>query len=140
MTYFVPGQDQLGKTGNVARFDTRTPFEDASSWSVFDVNGVNPKAGEFAGAAFDGRFFYLVPNGQGHSGTVARYDTTAQFASASSWSTFDMTSLNPQAAGFFGAAFDGRFVYFVPVFGSVVARFDAKCPPSMPDGYSGSFY
>jgi hypothetical protein len=49
------------------------------------------------------------------------------------------------AKGYAGALFDGRYLYFVPtgdgtVGSGLVARFDAKSPPSMPSFYSGSFY
>jgi len=67
------------------------------------------------GAAFDGRFVYLVP----HSKAIAmRYDTQGgPLAGKAAWSSFDLSTLTPADAGtpsFSGAGFDGRFVYFVP--------------------------
>ncbi len=51
----------------------------------------------------------------------------------------DAMTINASAVGFVGAVFDGRFLYLVPTRG-VVARFDAKTPPSLPVGYAhGSF-
>jgi hypothetical protein len=128
--------------GIVARFDTTSSsgFASPASWTVFDVRTLNPGAGGFLGAAFDGRFLYLVANYNGApSGILARFDTTsaAGFASAASWTFFDMSTLNAGARGYYGAAFDGRFVYFVPNDtagggSGMVARFDARTPPAMP--------
>jgi hypothetical protein len=86
---------------------------------------------------------YLVPeaNSSGLDGVVARYDTQASFTTVGSWSTFDTATLNANAITFAGAVFDGRYVYLVPSGAGIVARFDAKSPPSMPKlpAFSGSF-
>ncbi len=96
---------------------------------------------QFAGATFDGRFVYLVPSTPGF-GVAARYDTLSTFASDCAWSTVDLTQLDPAASFYFGAVFDGQYVYFVPRGTALVARFDAKAPPSLPKlpAYNGSFY
>ena len=51
-------------------------------------------------------------------------------------------SSNPAASFYFGAVFDGQYLYFVPRGNGLVARFDAKTPPSMPNlpAFHGSFY
>jgi hypothetical protein len=139
--YLVPHNCFWGG-GVVARYDTQATFTALASWSTFDTTGVNANAKGFAGAAFDGRYVYLVPSDNGAlDGVVARYDTQANFTASASWSTFDTTGVNANAKGFTGAAFDGRYVYLVPQYGGVVARFDAKTPPSMPKlpGWNGSF-
>jgi hypothetical protein len=47
------------------------------------------------------------------------------------WTTFDTTTISPNARGFQGGAFDGRFVYFVPYYrndttpGGMIVRHDA---------------
>jgi hypothetical protein len=145
--YLVPLEKDGGYDGVVTRYDTQAPFANAASWSTFDTTSVNSNAKGFAGAAFDGRYVYLVPYTNAVSptgnavpdGLVARYDTQAPFTTTASWSTFDLAALN--AVGFTGAAFDGRYVYFVPDFAGVVARFDARTPPSMPKlpAFFGSF-
>ena len=106
---------------------------DKAQWSTFDMTTVNANAKGFAGGAFDGRFIYFVPEnnspgfaGNGYDGVVSRYDTQAGFASASAWVTFDVSTVNPAAVGFFGAAFDGRYVYFVPRAGLTVTRYDTQ--------------
>jgi len=141
--YFVPYTGNNYSGGNVARYDTLGDFANTSSWSSFDTAalGVAP-----AGAVFDGRYMYLVPNASsansttGGSGLLARLDTQTSFTDTASWSTFDLTTVNPHAAWFFGGAFDGEHVYLVPGDNSVAIQFDAKTPPSMPSAYHGSFF
>jgi len=74
----------------------------------------------FCGGAFDGKYVYLVP----HGGMAARYDTSTDFRTRSSWSTFAVPQLAPLAMGFYGAGFDGRYTYFVP---NNVAQVGEQC-------------
>jgi hypothetical protein len=143
--YFVPN-DNGSFDGIAARYDTMAGFTTAGSWSAFDLSGVNAGAIGFRGAGFDGRYMYFVPSyNTTFDGLVTRFDTTAGFTTTGSWSTFDMTTVNGAAQGFIGAAFDGRYMYFVPnkntvAYDGVVMRFDAKTPASLPAGYAhGSF-
>ena len=134
-----------GGSGVVARFDTHAPFESQSSWTTFNVATVHIGAKGFHGASFDGRYLYLVPfNNGAFDGVVARYDTTLPFAMGSSWSVFDVASLNFNARGFIGGAFDGRYLYLTPYYNgtpaSVVMRFDAKTPAWLPRGWHASYY
>jgi hypothetical protein len=137
--YAVPGR--VGSPSFLARLDAQGSF--TASWSIFDVTTIRRDLSGFGGAAFDGRYVYLVPHDNGApSGIVARTDTTAvDFKDKSAWSTYDTSSLSADARGFSGAVFDGRYLYFVPKRGAVAARFDAKNPPAMPrlPAFSGSF-
>jgi hypothetical protein len=127
--------------GLTSRYDTTARFSLPGSFATFDVASLEADLKGFLGGAFDGRYVYLAPQTNGAPfGKVARYDTVGAFGVAGSWSWFDTASLAAGAAGSAGALFDGRYVYFVPSTGSVVARFEAKEPASMPSGYSGSFY
>jgi len=129
-TYLVPFE--APGAGVVTRFDTTGSFPNSGAWSVFDLAPLNVSARGFMGAVFDGRFLYLVPenNGTNPDGLVTRYDTTGVFSSTTSWSMFDVASVNASAKGFFGGTFDGRYVYFSPNEGTfpaangTVARFD----------------
>ena len=132
--YLVPNEYDVA-----ARFDTQGPLASAASWTMFDPTTVDPLAKGFCGAGFDGRYVYLVPFADGHGSLLTRYDTQLAFAGAAAWSTFDTTTLGAGVEGFCGAAFDGRYLYLVPAYGGVVARFDARTPPAMPKGFSGSF-
>ena len=60
-----------------------------------------------------------------------RYDTTSNFESPNSWSTFDAgaNGVGVDATGYQGAVFDGKYVYFVPLisnsgFHGEVLRYD----------------
>ena len=119
--YFVPSIGDSGKS-EVLRYDTTANFQSADSWSTFDAGasgvGVDPVG--FAQAIFDGRYVYFVPLKavNGYHGEVLRYDTTANFQSADSWSTFDAgaNGVGVDATGYAGAVFDGKYVYFVPLY------------------------
>jgi hypothetical protein len=121
--YFAPAEERAGPSGRVLRFDTQATFAAAASWSSFDMTTVAVNAKGFKGAVFDGRYVYFVPWASAHdhvsgtttpSGLVIRFDSTASFSDAGSWSSFDATTLSPPAAGFAGATFDGRYIYLPP--------------------------
>jgi uncharacterized membrane protein len=114
--YFVPEYNGA-YSGQVTRYDTTGSFTAAGSYSVFDTTTVNANSKGFVGAVFDGRYVYFVPCSNGaYSGQVTRYDTTGSFTAAGSYSVFDTTTVNANSKGFFGAVFDGRYVYFVPYY------------------------
>jgi hypothetical protein len=116
-------------------FDSGWPFE-PTLWTTFDLTALDPTAAGFAGAVFDGRSVYLVPNvndafdaqvNGGTSGTVARLRADLDgggFADAASWSTFDLTHVNGLATNFMGGAFDGRYLYLAPRGSGIALRFD----------------
>jgi hypothetical protein len=146
--YLVP-HDRNGNgmlDGLVARLDTTMSVGfGGAAWSFFDVSTVNGGARGFSGGAFDGRFVYLVPNSNGtQDGLVARLDTTAPsgFASAGAWSFFDTATLNANAIGFQGAAFDGQYLYLVPYTWprAVVARLDTTASSSFASAGAWSFF
>jgi hypothetical protein len=128
--------------GLIVRYDTETSFTTANSWLVFDAAQVDAKAKGFVGAAFDGRYVYFVPNGgTTPSGTVVRCDIQGDFNELGSWQAFDLTALNSAAQGFFGAVFDGEYLYLIPSQNNVVARFRARSPRATTVPYNGgSFY
>ncbi len=140
--YFVPRFKTVA-----ARLDTlATSFGSKSSWSTYDLSTVTAAdagAPSFAGGAFDGRFVYFVPgaNGAQPLGSVVRYDSWSDFGSACAWSTHDVSQDIAGATSYFGAVFDGQYLYLVPR-GTWVARFEAKTPRAMPNlpGFNGSFY
>lgn len=128
--YLVPFVE-ASPSGKVLRYDTQASLTAAASWTTFDTTTKTANAKGFCGGAFDGRYLYLVPYlsaGGTPGGIVTRYDTQAAFTAGASWSTFDATSLASNAKGFFGATFDGRYVYLAPdVYGTAV-RYDTTAP------------
>jgi hypothetical protein len=127
--YFVPSYNGTSH-GIVARYDTQSSFPTAASWQTFDTTTVNIDSRGFNGGVFDGRYMYFAPHDKtaGFNGVITRYDTQAPFTNASSWSTFDIAALAANAAGFFGARFDGRYIYFVPYVYNTLARYDTQAP------------
>jgi hypothetical protein len=133
--YFVPYSHPDGTIGGtVVRYDTKLPYNSAGSWSSFDVSSLDANATGFVGGQFDGRYLYLVPYGQDTalSGTLARFDTQGSFSDAAAWSTFDTRTINPSSEGFYGATFDGRYLYLSPYadgwgsYNSTMTRYDTK--------------
>ena len=90
------------------------------SWAAFDAgnHGVGYNPDGYVGGVFDGRYVYFAPyhNSTGKHGEVLRYDTSGDFADTSAWTTFDAGShgVGNDPDGYWGAVFDGRYVYFVP--------------------------
>jgi hypothetical protein len=108
--YFVPYEDPAGFHGIVVRYDTQAAFGSSTSWQTFDLTSLNPAMTGFVGAAFDGRFVYIVPTENNYA---VRYDTSQSFASSAAWSYFDV-STPFGGTRFRGASFDGRYVWLVP--------------------------
>jgi len=148
--YFVPYMDDGGSDGRVVRFDSTavdagtkdgsgpadaaapSPFAIPSLWSSFDIATTDDAATGFMGAVFDGTSVFFVPyrnggpvNG-GLSSVLARLRPDAGFSASASWTSLDMTTINGEAVGFAGAAFDGRYVYLAPHVRGVALRFDTQ--------------
>jgi len=121
--YFVPQANDAydaevhgGSDGVIARHQLSVAFSSASNWATFDLTQVNGLADGFLGGAFDGQYVYVVPKS---NGLAVRLDTSASnFATTGSWQAYDTTRTVTADGGasieFGGAAFDGRFVYYVP--------------------------
>jgi hypothetical protein len=131
--YLVPYFNGVSNSGTIARYDTKADFGTPSSWFTFDITSINPAAKGFVRAAFDGRYLYLVPhhNGAAYHGLTARYDTQGGFDAPTSWTTFDMSTVNAGSKGFWGAVFDGRYVYYSPYYNNtahhgLVTRYDTQ--------------
>jgi hypothetical protein len=137
--YFVPTTPNAGTPvdSRFVRFDSQGSFTDAAAWSVF-APGPSATSG-YHTAAFDGRFVYFLPFIETGSSSLLRYDSTQPFTDSASWTYFPLDTFNPNATGFEGMGFDGEYMYFVPRYGHVAARFDTKAPASIPPGFSGSF-
>jgi hypothetical protein len=144
--YFVPNCTYEYWNGLVLRYDSQGTFADKASWSLFDTQTLDYDAGGFIGVAFDGQYLYFAPWGDLSSNTshskatpITRFDTRASFTSASSWMTFDALKVSP-TAGFGGAVFDSRYVYFLPGDyqpGDVVLRYDTKADFASPSSWTG---
>ncbi len=127
-----------GTNAIVVRYARDAGFTSSSAWTTFDTTRIHGRAGGYLGGAFDGRYVYFVPKG---SGLAMRYDTQASFGSPSAWSTYDTArtlELDGSALRFFGGAFDGRFVYFLPndAGSSIAVRYDTLSSFDAPCAWS----
>ena len=145
--YFVPNWNGSAYHGDVLRYDTTQTFNDAGSWTSYDPGahglGTNPTG--YAFAAFDNRYIYFAPhkNSSGYHGEVLRYDTTQSFTSLGSWAAYDpgANGVGTDPDGYFGAVFDGRYVYFSPRYNgssahSEVLRYDTALSFTTPASWS----
>ena len=131
--YFVPRGKNYKYTefqSRIQRYDTHKDFKDSESWEAFDI-GVNQT---HQAAGFDGRYIYLCPgyrinknNKVVSCSNVIRFDTKAPLKDTDSYNFFDVSTVTDIETGNYdGAAFDGRYMYFVPLVSGVIIRYDTK--------------
>ena len=131
--YFVPQDEGTAYHSRVLRYDTRMDFKSAVSWEVYDVGLTH----SYQGVAFDGKYVYFCPGYEGapgatldledkDSGSVVRLDTGGEFKDPASWRIFDVKGIAQGASCFDGGAFDGRYIYFVPLKNGVVLQYDTR--------------
>ncbi len=124
--YFTPRQDGSHDHSRVLRYDVRGAFKNPASWDAYDVG--RPQSSQ--GAGFDGRYLYWPPgyydqSSNKNSGEVIRHDTQADLHDPKAWTWYDAA----ETAGmdnrcYDGAAFDGRYIYFMPLEAQTVLRCD----------------
>ncbi len=129
---FTPRDDSKGYHSRVLRYDTHKDFKSAASWEAHDAHLPH----SHQGVAFDGHHLYFCPGYDGDdgeplnegtlSGKVLRLDMRADFKDPASYRVFDTKALCDDAVCFDGGAFDGRYIYFVPLINGVVAQYDTK--------------
>ena len=130
--YFVPRDDARTYHSRVLRYDMSRPFADPAAWDAHDAE----LAHSHQGVAFDGQYLYFCPgyasipdqplDENRLSGQVLRLDTRADFHEPAAYQTFDTRALGDGAVCFDGGAFDGRYIYFVPLTTGQVVRYDTR--------------
>jgi hypothetical protein len=115
--YYAPS---ASASESFLKFDTKMNFDA----TAFEETPASPMVG-YAGGAFDGAYVYFAPHDGAHA-LMRRYKTGQPFTSASSWEAFDPSMVPGGGRNFFGAAFDGRRVWFIP---------DGDSPSSILMGY-----
>jgi predicted outer membrane protein len=124
--YYVPYSSDT-----FIRFDTQgTSFTTAADWqqmSMSTAQGAAALDNAYFGASFDGRYIYYVPY---NSDTFVRFDTQGtSFTTAADWQKMSMSTAQGAAAldsAYFGASFDGRYIYYVPLNSDTFVRFDTQ--------------
>ena len=135
-------------------FDSSKAINDPTAYQTFVPPGYYLSSmGQQYGwcsSVTDGRFVYYTPLGNpvtGNSGNIFRYDTTQPFSNlatggqTAAWQNFDMqntpanpSGIDPNAAGFQSAAYDGnRYIYFIPFQQTLIVRYDTWNGGSAPD-------
>jgi hypothetical protein len=151
--YVIPN----GSPWTLAAYSTSGQFSDYGSWETCAIGtqlfGGQISGSPYVGAAFDGKRLFIVPYGSpGADGGTTKvpliaFDTTQDLCPSdvnTAYTTFDPTGVDggTNAVGFEGAAFDGKYVYFVPHTSNVAARFEAKSVNTglSPSVYKGSWW
>jgi len=113
-------------TAEILRLDTEGEFNNASSWSFYDLedksisNPPDENPGTFRSAIFDGNYVYFSFS---TDDKIVRYDISSDFDSDDSWEILDFNTISSIASFYDGntngrgweyMAFDGRYVYFAP--------------------------
>lgn len=117
-------------------------------WNHVDLKALNVGTTTFVGAVFDGQYIYFAPSTNANVPTfAARYDTKGGGLTAvAAWRFFDTSLLSPDARGFEGAFFDGRYITFVPFATDAVGhsgrftRFDTKAGRDFTDPVAWSTF
>ena len=111
----------------ILRYDTSASFTTVGSWALINYTSLLSVAQQnFLATIFDGRYMYWITDTQQSTNAVTwlRYDTTATFTSAGSWSSFVLTGVTSVTAGmiFRSPVFDGQYIYVSS--GTLFLRYD----------------
>ena len=102
----------------VSQWAPRSSFDAFSAYDAGSTDGLVTRG--FYGAIFDGRYIYFCPirhreDRTSVHGCVLRYDTHQDFKSPSAYCAYDAGGTDGlHTRGYYGAAFDGRHLYFIP--------------------------
>jgi len=143
--YFLPvGNSSIAPV--IVQYNSALPFNSAASYTVFALTSIGvPSNAGFGGGVFDGRYIYLSPATGNilnpNSSTIVRYDTTGSFNATGSYSTFNIRTIATGLTEYFGAVYDGRYVYFMPYLSTLgtdsgsIMRYDTTLPFSAASSY-----
>lgn len=100
----------------ISQWEILDTFDTFSGFDAGNTDGLDSRA--YFGSVFDGRYIYFAPEHyeehESH-GIVLRYDTHRPFKEPESYSAYDAGKTDGlRTEGYYGAVFDGRYVYFVP--------------------------
>lgn len=118
-----------GNSGVCAQYDSTASFTFPGAWTTFDTKTLPVPAGKaFAGAVLVTYSTPLfVPSQDGVIAVYTENTAPSDFAVASNWVTFDLTTVNPRLKQFYGAVnleFGAKYpIYLVPNKDTVFAAF-----------------
>ena len=102
----------------VSQWAPRADFDAFAAYDAGHTDDLSTRG--YFGAVFDGRYIYFCPvrdqqDRTAVHGRVLRYDTQADFKDSTAWQAYDASYTDGlHTAGFYGGAFDGRYIYFNP--------------------------
>ena len=102
----------------VSQWQPRAALDAFSAYDAGHTDGLVTQG--YFGAVFDGRYTYFCPIRDQNErtsvhGRVLRLDTQADFKDPHAWEAHDASYTDGlHTSGFYGGAFDGRYVYFNP--------------------------
>ncbi len=102
----------------VSKWALRSAMDSFSAFDAGVTDGLITRG--FYGAIFDGQYIYYCPirsreDRRSVHGHVLRYNTHMDFRDPTAYSAYDAGHTDGlRTAGFYGSAFDGRYVYFIP--------------------------
>tara|TARA_Y100001978_G_scaffold82493_1_gene73895 strand:- start:6008 stop:7732 length:1725 start_codon:yes stop_codon:yes gene_type:complete len=102
----------------VSQWHPQTDFSAFTAYDAGRTDGLSTKG--YFGAVGDGRYVYFCPvrdhqDRYSVHGHVLRYDTHGNFKDPDSWAAYDAGHTDGmRTVGFYGGAFDGRYIYFNP--------------------------
>lgn len=140
--YLVPLYNMLNgvevPNGLAVQIDLTQDLSSAAAYKKFDITTLGLSTiGYCDGIAANG-YVYFVPAAQkGHvfNGNFLRYDPSQSFTNSSAWSSFDLTQVNANAAGFQSGAFIYPYIYLVPYFQTIMIRYDTRAPLNAASSY-----
>ncbi len=110
-----------------------------NQFEVFDLETIDAANVGFGYPVTDGRFVVHCPVSQTGTSIFAKFDTTKTFNSAGSWEFFDAGDVLGEDTIFNGSCFDGRYMYFAPLFGTDASgrmlRYDTRAPFTDPTSW-----
>ncbi len=127
LVYFIPYHQDGGEQGEVLLvLDTSQDFTTPAAWSAVDLStAINGSFMGYGGGVFDGTYLYLVPTAGTPGGYALKYDTRLPIGNASSWSKFSTSNFDTvTASDYIGGAFDGKYVYYLPISTGKILRYD----------------
>ena len=102
----------------VSQWQPRAALDAFDAYDAGHTDGLVTQG--YFGAVFDGRYTYFCPIRDQNErtsvhGRVLRLDTQADFKDPRAWEAYDASYTDGlHTSGFYGGAFDGRYVYFNP--------------------------
>ena len=111
----------------IIQYDTAKPFTSGTSWTVFNyATSLSIAQQNLQASIFDGHYVYFITDS---TSIWIRYDTTASFSSAPSWTTYNLNSsvyTTSASVGYRSPIFDGRYIFVSGTTQSIFLLYDTQ--------------